>query len=67
MYITGPEVVKAVTGEEVSHEDLGGASAHASGGVAHFTAENEEECSKRKKVNWYPSANNVDMKVLIVL
>ena len=29
MYITGPDVVKSVTGEEISHEDLGGASAHA--------------------------------------
>ena len=43
MYITGPDVVKSVTGEEVSHEDLGGAGAHASrSGVAHFTASDED-------------------------
>src|SRR5436189_102889 len=39
MFITGPEVVKTVTGEEVSFEELGGAATHASrSGVAHFTA-----------------------------
>ena len=39
MFITGPEVVRTVTGEEVSFEDLGGARTHASrSGVAHFTA-----------------------------
>ena len=64
MYITGPEVVKAVTGEEVSHEDLGGASTHASkSGVAHFASESEEDCfeSVRKLIDTLP-ANNVDMK-----
>jgi propionyl-CoA carboxylase beta chain len=49
MFITGPEVVKAVTGEEVSFEDLGGARTHASrSGVAHMTAPDEaaliEDC-----------------------
>ena len=45
MYITGPEVIKAVTGEEVTHEELGGASSHASkSGVAHFATASEEEC-----------------------
>ena len=44
MFLTGPAVVKSVTGEEVSQEELGGASVHASkSGVAHFAAENEEE------------------------
>ena len=44
MFLTGPGVVKAVTGETVSQEELGGASVHASkSGVAHFAAENEEE------------------------
>ena len=39
MFITGPEVVKTVTGEEVSFEELGGAHTHATrSGVAHFTA-----------------------------
>jgi propionyl-CoA carboxylase beta chain len=43
MFITGPEVVKTVTGEEVTFEELGGASTHASrSGVAHLTASNEE-------------------------
>jgi propionyl-CoA carboxylase beta chain len=43
MFITGPEVVKTVTGEEVTFENLGGASAHASrSGVAHLTAPDEE-------------------------
>ena len=42
MFITGPEVVKTVTGEEVSFEELGGATAHATrSGVAHFTAPDE--------------------------
>ena len=43
MFITGPDVVKTVTGEEVSFEELGGAETHAAkSGVAHFTAANEE-------------------------
>ena len=45
MYITGPDVIKAVTGEEVTHEDLGGATSHSSiSGVAHFNLNSEEEC-----------------------
>jgi len=45
MFITGPDVVKTVTGEEVTFEDLGGASAHASkSGVASFTSPDEEAC-----------------------
>ena len=44
MYLTGPNVVKTVTGETVSHEELGGADVHTcKSGVAHFAAENEEE------------------------
>jgi propionyl-CoA carboxylase beta chain len=47
MYITGPDVVKAVTAEEISHEDLGGADVHATkSGVAHFTYDNEVTCFK---------------------
>src|SRR5947199_8417728 len=43
MFITGPEVIKAVTGEDVSFEELGGATAHASrSGVAHFAASEEK-------------------------
>ena len=44
MFITGPEVIKTVTNEEVSFEDLGGAMTHGSkSGVSHFTAVNDEE------------------------
>ena len=40
MFLTGPKVVKTVTGEDVSQEDLGGASVHATkSGVTHFAAE----------------------------
>ena len=45
MFVTGPNVVKTVTNEDVSFEDLGGASAHASkSGVTHLTAANDYEC-----------------------
>lgn len=45
MFITGPQVIKAVTGEEVSMEQLGGALTHnQTSGVAHFMGENEEHC-----------------------
>jgi propionyl-CoA carboxylase beta subunit len=45
MFITGPDVVKTVTGEDVSFEDLGGAAAHATkSGVAHLAAPDEESC-----------------------
>src|SRR6187549_3293564 len=45
MFITGPEVIKSVTGEDVEFEELGGAMTHNSkSGVAHFAADNEEQC-----------------------
>ena len=45
MFITGPDVVKTVTGEEVSFEELGGAVTHATkSGVAHFVSPDEEAC-----------------------
>src|SRR3712207_5897232 len=45
MFITGPDVVKTVTGEEVTFEELGGASTHAAkSGVAHFIAPDEKAC-----------------------
>jgi acetyl-CoA carboxylase carboxyltransferase component len=48
MFITGPEVIKAVTREEVTFEELGGAMTHNSiSGVAHFAAESEEDCLHR--------------------
>ncbi|MCX6322858.1 MAG: acyl-CoA carboxylase subunit beta [Sphingobacteriales bacterium] len=45
MFVTGPNVVKTVTNEEVSSEELGGASTHSTkSGVTHFTAANDMEC-----------------------
>ena len=45
MFITGPEVIKTVTGEETTFEELGGAMSHnTKSGVAHFAAEDEESC-----------------------
>lgn len=62
MFITGPQVIKAVTGEEVSAEALGGAMAHNSiSGNAHFYASNEEECiAQIKKLLSYLPSNNLD-------
>src|SRR2546422_2370846 len=62
MFITGPEVIKAVTGEEVSFEELGGANSHAEkSGVAHFAAGSEREALRlvRRILSYVPS-NNVD-------
>jgi acetyl-CoA carboxylase carboxyltransferase component len=60
LYITGPDVIKAVTGEEVTHEELGGASSHASkSGVAHFAADSEQECIEqvRRLLSFLPQNN----------
>lgn len=60
MFITGPAVIKSVTGEEVTSEELGGASAHSEkSGVAHFKAANDEECIAkiRKLLSFLPSNN----------
>ncbi len=60
MFITGPAVVKSVTGEEVTSEELGGATAHAAkSGVAHFASKTEEECieSIKKLLSYLPSNN----------
>ncbi len=62
MFVTGPNVVKTVTHEDVSFEDLGGAMIHNStSGVAHFAAENEEQCllTARQLFSYMPS-NNLD-------
>jgi acetyl-CoA carboxylase carboxyltransferase component len=62
MFITGPDVIKAVTGEEVTFEDLGGANVHtAVSGNAHFVAADERECfaTVRKLLSFLP-ANNLD-------
>src|SRR2546426_3102973 len=62
MFITGPEVIKAVTGEEVSFEELGGATAHAEkSGVAHFAADTEREAlGLVRRILSYTPSNNVD-------
>ena len=45
MFITGPDVIKTVTGEEVEFEQLGGAMSHnTTSGVAHFASDDEEAC-----------------------
>jgi acetyl-CoA carboxylase carboxyltransferase component len=60
MFVTGPKVVKTVTNEDVTVEDLGGASVHASkSGVAHFAVDNEEIgiAQIRKLLSYVPSNN----------
>jgi propionyl-CoA carboxylase beta chain len=62
MFITGPDVIKTVTGEEVSQEDLGGAHAHnVKSGVAHYQAADEQDCLDfaRELLSYLPS-NNLD-------
>jgi methylmalonyl-CoA decarboxylase subunit alpha len=50
MFITGPEVIKTVLGEEISMEDLGGARVHSEiTGNAHFFAKSEVECFEQIK------------------
>ncbi len=60
MFITGPQVVKSVTGEDVTADQLGGAGVHAStSGVAHFVAKTDEECLNlvRRLISFLPSNN----------
>ena len=60
MFITGPQVIKSVTGEEVTQEELGGADTHNKvSGVAHFKDETEEDCINRIKdlLSYLPSNN----------
>ncbi len=60
MFITGPDVIKTVTGEEVGFEELGGAMSHnTKSGVAHFAAEDEEACLEdcRYLLSFLPSNN----------
>lgn len=67
MFITGPNVIRAVLGQEVSFEDLGGALVHSqSSGVAHFIADNEEESIAviRKLLSFLPSNNMEDPPVV---
>ncbi len=60
MFLTGPSVVKTVTGEDVTQEQLGGASVHATkSGVTHFAAEDGEEAIQivRKLMSYIPQNN----------
>src|SRR6478672_911019 len=62
MFVTGPNVVKTVTHEDVTFEELGGAMTHNSvSGVAHFATDNEEQCllTVRQLLGYLPS-NNID-------
>jgi len=63
MYITGPAVIKTVTGEDITHEELGGALTHAGkSGVAHLTGPDEKETLKlvRYLLSFVPSNNQED-------
>jgi len=60
MYITGPDVIRAASGEEISHEELGGAMIHArKSGNCHFIAENEQEVLQmvRRLLSFLPQNN----------
>jgi propionyl-CoA carboxylase beta chain len=62
MFVTGPDVIKTVTHEEVTKEELGGAMTHnATSGVAHFAVPDDRECLRlvRELLGYLPS-NNVD-------
>jgi acetyl-CoA carboxylase carboxyltransferase component len=66
MFITGPQVIKAVTGEDVTFEELGGAAAHNSvSGVAHFQCSSEEDCfeSIKKLLGFLPDNNLSDSEL----
>src|SRR3954466_10239901 len=62
MFITGPDVIKTVTGEDVTFEDLGGARTHnTKSGVAHFMASDEADCLElTKALLSYLPANNLE-------
>jgi acetyl-CoA carboxylase carboxyltransferase component len=63
MFITGPEIIKTVTGEDVTFEELGGATAHATkSGVAHLTAPSEDEMNEltRRLLSFIPQNNLED-------
>ncbi|HEX7878082.1 MAG TPA: acyl-CoA carboxylase subunit beta [Candidatus Eisenbacteria bacterium] len=63
MFVTGPDVIKMVTREEVTHEELGGAMTHNSkSGVAHFAAEDDRHCLMmiRQLLSFLPSNNTDD-------
>jgi acetyl-CoA carboxylase carboxyltransferase component len=63
MFVTGPDVIRTVTHEEVSFEALGGAMTHsATSGVAHFAADSEEDCLRliRELIGYLPQNNLED-------
>jgi acetyl-CoA carboxylase carboxyltransferase component len=67
MFITGPQVIKAVTGEEISFEDLGGAMTHnQKSGVSHFACENDEDAIQqiRTLLGYLPQNNMEDPPVV---
>ncbi|RLI29700.1 methylmalonyl-CoA carboxyltransferase, partial [Candidatus Bathyarchaeota archaeon] len=67
MFITGPEVIRTVLGQETTFEELGGALTHSqTSGVAHFVAENEEDCMAiiRKLLSFLPSNNMEDPPIV---
>jgi propionyl-CoA carboxylase beta chain len=67
MFITGPNVIKTVTGEDVTMEQLGGAMSHASkSGVAHFAVDDEEACLEDIKylLSFLP-ANNLELPPVV--
>jgi len=67
MFITGPAVIKSVTGEKIDFEGLGGAIAHnQKSGVAHFIVKDEKDCFKKiKKLLSYLPNNNLDLPPVI--
>jgi propionyl-CoA carboxylase beta chain len=68
MFITGPQVVKAATHEDVTFEELGGAEAHnAASGVAHFAADSEEACLEmvRTLLSYLPQNNLEDPPAVV--
>jgi propionyl-CoA carboxylase beta chain len=67
MFITGPDVIKTVTHQEVTKEELGGAHTHNTrSGVAHFACPSDEECIKtiRELLSFLPSNNQEDAPLL---
>lgn len=68
MFITGPQVIKAVTGEDVTFEALGGAAAHNNiSGVAHFECADEDSCftAIKKLISYLPDNNLSDSEVVL--
>lgn len=68
MFITGPSVIKAVTGEEVTFDELGGAMTHNTiSGVAHFECSDEDSCFEqvKKLISYLPDNNLSDPEIII--